>query len=776
MAVTALFPRSLKFRLTGVVVLLVLAATVVVTWVALMLAEHDMKAIIGDQQYALLSGAAANIDEQLGARRQMLAALAESVPDAVRDQPGRMQDFIDRHPTARKAFYNLVVFDAKGELVHDARHHQTDAPLNVAGRQYFDDTLALKAGVISAPFRSQLSNMPVVLITQPIFDQRGEVALVLAGSIDLDNATFFEQISAQKPGKTGFIFIMTADGILVQHPTRARLLQHINARAGHNDATEMALRGFEGWTEANNKDGSPGIYSYKRLKSINWIVGARFPSDEAFAPMIAMRHQALLAATGFAAVAGALAWLAILTLLRPLGRLRRHIADIRAGRAAIGVLQRRRRDEIGELSTAFHELMAEREAAQERTRMIADSMPALIAYLDRDLRYRFTNAHFREMMQVEPDSMLGKTVAETFGEPFYQMLKEKLDAVLRGERVHYEREGVNQGRVVQLMGDMLPDFGSDGSVVGMYLMVMDITERKNAELTQAASEQRLKLLTDNLPVLISYLDGERRFRFVNATFRQWFGLDPARLIGQHLFDGIGAEHYRNAEQHLDQAYRGRRVTYELKARMADGIHTLETTFVPDQRADGSVAGVYSLTHDTTRMKEIEERLIQLARVDTLTGIANRLMFEEILQLALGRARRNRQPMALAYLDIDNFKTINDTLGHGAGDEVLKEFAARLVGNVRATDTVARLAGDEFVIIYEQVHNGDEALRLAAKIVEAVRCDFCVAGAPMRITTSIGIALRDNDDETPAALVARADAALYRAKRDGRDGYALDGMA
>jgi diguanylate cyclase (GGDEF)-like protein len=208
--------------------------------------------------------------------------------------------------------------------------------------------------------------------------------------------------------------------------------------------------------------------------------------------------------------------------------------------------------------------------------------------------------------------------------------------------------------------------------------------------------------------------------------------------------------------------------------MADGIHTLETTFVPDQRADGSVAGVYSLTHDTTHMKEIEERLTQLARVDTLTGIPNRLMFEEILQLALGRARRNRQPMALAYLDIDNFKTINDTLGHGAGDEVLKEFAARLVGNVRATDTVARLAGDEFVIIYEQVHNGDEALRLAANIVEAVRRDFCVAGAPMRITTSIGIALRDKDDETPAALVARADAALYRAKRNGRDGYALDG--
>jgi len=411
-------------------------------------------------------------------------------------------------------------------------------------------------------------------------------------------------------------------------------------------------------------------------------------------------------------------------------------------------------------------------ASEKRARMIADNMPALIAYIDRDLRYQFSNEHFRDLLAVEPKSVLGKTIPEVFGQDFYLLLKDKLDAVLRGERVQYEREGRETGRPLQLMAHMITDFDADGGVAGFYLMTLDISERKNAELTQAASEQRLKLITDHLPVLIAYLDQERRFQFVNATVGQWFGRDPGALIGRHVADSLDAASYRAAQPYLDQAYAGHITTYEWQVPVRGVIRTLETTLVPDVRADGGTVGVYSLTHDTTRIKEIEERLIQLARIDALTGIANRRMFEEILLLAIGRAQRGGQAMALAYLDIDHFKVINDTLGHGAGDDVLKEFASRLAGNVRATDTVARLAGDEFVIIFEQLRHADEAAHLAQKIVEAVRVDFVIGGAALRITTSIGVALLGAAPESPAQLVARADTALYVAKRKGRDGYAM----
>ena len=538
MAVTTFLPRTLKFRMTAVVVLLVLAATVIVASLALMLAERDMKSVIGDQQYALLSSAAAHIDSQLTTKRTLLATLADAMPPELKDDPRRLHAFFSQYPSARKEFLNLLIFDRSGRLRVTTAAGIATVLQDPARRQFYEQALAARHSLVSPPFYSPVSQVPVVLVTQPVLDSQGRIAMVLAGSIDLAHAPFLEQIAAQKSGKTGFMFLMTASGTLLNHPDQARVLEHINARPGRNDATEMALSGFEGWTEAANKSGSEGIYAYKRLQTADWILGARFPIDEAFAPMIEMRRQAVLGAAAVAAVAGLVAWLVILMLLKPLARLRRNIGDIRSGRAEIGVLQRRRRDEIGELSSAFHVLMAEREEALARTR------------------------------------------------------------------------------------------------------------------------------------------------------------------------------------------------------------------------------------------DSEQRLIQLARIDTLTGIANRLKFDETLQQAMSRSRRSRTAMALAYLDIDNFKAINDTLGHGAGDSVLKEFALRLVSGVRATDTVARLAGDEFVIIFEQVHIADEAARMAAKIVEAVRRPMTVNGAAMTVTTSIGVALHDSDSEDAAALIARADSALYAAKRAGRNGYAL----
>lgn len=786
MAGLALLPRSLKFRMTAVVVMLVLVATVIVTWVALVLAERDMKSVIGNQQYALLSSAAAQVDAQITAKKALLASLADAMPSDAGQDPERMSAFVARHPAVRKEFLNLHIFNRNGVLIHTEGEGAAVLALDERPRAFMQKVLAGGQVVVSPPFKSILSGRPAIMIIQPVLNAQGKAVMLLGGSIDLVDSDFLAQIAIQKPGKTGYMFIMTTGGILLHHPNPKRLLEHINARPGYNRATEMALQGFEGWTEAANKDGSEGIYSYKHLSTTNWIIGARFPVDEAFAPMIEMRRHAMLAAGAFAALAGLMAWLAIQALLKPLGRLRRNISDIRSGDVSIGVLQRRRRDEIGELSSAFHELMAEREQAQEairdresliaasekRLRMIADSIPAIVAYIDRDNRYHFTNEYFRTMLGLDPQAMIGRTMSEVLGKDFVASIAPFHEAAMRGDRVHYEREGRKDGLPQQVMGDLIPDIAADGSVAGVYLMAVDITERKSAELRQAASEKRLKLLTDNLPVLISYLDHKRRFQFVNATFFQWFGVEPGKLIGRHLVDGIGRDHYEHAEAHLEQAYRGQNVTYELKAQIDGSLHTLETTFVPELAADGTVVGIYSLTHDTTRMKEIEERLTQLARIDSLTGIANRLMFEEILQLALVRSRRNRRPLALAYLDIDRFKGINDTLGHGAGDGVLKEFASRLVGNVRASDTVARLAGDEFVIVFEQVDGPGECARLAAKIIESVRRPFDVAGTPMQITTSIGIALHERDAETPAELVARADCALYTAKRNGRDGYAL----
>ncbi|MDB5909108.1 MAG: diguanylate cyclase [Massilia sp.] len=773
-------PSNLKIRLTGVVIVLVLAATVLVTMAALTLAERDMKGVIGDQQYAVVASAAAFIDERLEAKKQLMAALANGMPEAVRADPRRIQSYLETHSVLRTEFLNITAFGRDGRLVATLLKPASSQPISGVGKQYFEDTVSHKRSVISAPLNSALSGAPVVLMTVPLFDPKGDVALVLAGSIELRRSDFLRPIDLISPGQTGFVYVMTADGILVDHADRSRLMQHVNERPGVNRATKLALAGFEGWTEAANKEGADGIYSYKRLKSADWIVAARYPSDEAFAPLIKMRERAVLAAAAVALGAGLVAWLMIYRMLTPLETLHRNVSAIRANRAGISLLQGGSNDEIGELSGAFHDLMAEREAAQERTRgserrarIIADNVPALIGYVNSEQRYEFANAHYLDMLGRDPAAMIGKTVREAMGERNYRLVEPRMNAALRGERQHFEQE-FEFGRTVHYMVDYLPDQADNGSTVGAYILVTDISERKKAELSQASSEKRLKLITDNLPVLISYIDSEHNFRFGNATFDKWFGVAPVSLPGKSVAEVFGRDVYQVARLHLENAFGGWAVTFEARIAAGGKLRILETTYIPDVQADGSVAGVYALSHDMTRIKDVEEKLIQLARVDSLTDIANRRMFVEALHLSIERARRSGAPMALAYFDIDHFKQINDTHGHAVGDLVLKEFARRLQANVRATDTVARLSGDEFVIILEDLKTEQEVTTVAAKIVDAVRLPFEAAGVALTVTTSVGIALHSGAGQTHEELLANADSALYAAKRNGRDGVTVYG--
>lgn len=649
-------PANLKLRLASVAAVLVFAATLLVTLSTLSVAERGMKAVIGDQQFTLLSGAASFMDDRLAARLRQVEALAAGIPPQLRTDWTALKPFLADQARLWGAdeYLNLIVFDAEGDMRLSVRELSGPAVLNAHGTDYFERTVETRKGVISRPFRSRLTHNHIVVFSAPVLDAAGKAVAVLTGSVDLRRSGFLRQISTLKPGKTGYLFLMTADGVVIDHPDQSRLFQHVGSTPGVNHGTDRALAGFEGWMETRSKDGTESIYAYKRLRTTGWILAARYPSAEAFAPMDAMRHNAFFSAGGLALAAGLLAWVLVFRLLAPLQDLSDSVAAIRYDGAGIDVLRDGRRDEIGELGRAFHALMAERE---------------------------------------------------------------------------------------------------------------------QAERDRAASEKRLRMITDNLPVLISYIDREHCYRFGNATYEKWFGVDPKKLIGMPLDRLLGPEAAADIAPHLEQAFGGQSVTHELRIPVRGEPRILQATYIPDHQPDGSVAGVYSLVHDMTHVKEVEEQLLQLARVDTLTGIANRRMFGETLQHALDRARRSSRPLALAYLDIDHFKRINDTHGHGVGDEVLKEFARRLTVGVRATDTPARLSGDEFVVILEEIGTRVEAERIAAKIVDAMRVPFRTSAGLVQSSTSVGVAL-SQPRQTQEQLLAAADSALYAAKGKGRNGYAF----
>lgn len=180
-----------------------------------------------------------------------------------------------------------------------------------------------------------------------------------------------------------------------------------------------------------------------------------------------------------------------------------------------------------------------------------------------------------------------------------------------------------------------------------------------------------------------------------------------------------------------------------------------------------MVGVYSLFYDITAQKETETRLREQAQVDSLTGLPNRRALHNRLAEGIARSERYGHTLAVMYLDMDKLKTINDTRGHEAGDLALKEFARRLVASVRDSDLVARLSGDEFVIMLEEIEDAGSASAVADHIAQNVARPFEMFGHPHTLSTSIGIAVRRRMENDVDELLRRADHALYEAKAAGR---------
>ena len=198
--------------------------------------------------------------------------------------------------------------------------------------------------------------------------------------------------------------------------------------------------------------------------------------------------------------------------------------------------------------------------------------------------------------------------------------------------------------------------------------------------------------------------------------------------------------------------------------------------VVERDATGRALRMVGTDLDITQQKAAEDQLRRRAEFDALTGLPNRALFNDRLSGAIERARRSGKTMALLFLDIDHLKGVNDSQGHGAGDELLRIAAKRLLAAVRSVDTVARLAGDEFTVILEGLAAPADAEAVAMKLVEAMRPPMRLGGSLVHVSTSVGLALLEPGDSDPASLLRRADEALYAAKRAGRDRYAISPVA
>jgi diguanylate cyclase (GGDEF)-like protein/PAS domain S-box-containing protein len=301
---------------------------------------------------------------------------------------------------------------------------------------------------------------------------------------------------------------------------------------------------------------------------------------------------------------------------------------------------------------------------------------------------------------------------------------------------------------------------------------LEIAERMRVEEALIAREQESRTLVDNSPDTIARYGRDCRRSYANPAFAAMTEGGVAALLGKKPTEypgGLNADLYElKISEVLDT---GENSEFELKWPDKDGKEICSHVRLAAERdGAGNVVSVLAVGRDITELNEHRKRVYQMAFYDSLTSLPNRALFNDRLLQMLADASWHQQLAGVMLLDLDRFKSVNDTLGHPAGDELLREAASRLTYCVRGYDTVARLGGDEFAILLPEVRSGDDLGRVARNILEAFNEPFLLEGKEVFISCSIGISLYPEDSSTADDLLRQADSAMYLAKRSGRNTF------
>jgi len=308
----------------------------------------------------------------------------------------------------------------------------------------------------------------------------------------------------------------------------------------------------------------------------------------------------------------------------------------------------------------------------------------------------------------------------------------------------------------------------------LYSVIHDITERRQAEQNLQASEARFRHILEHAPLGISITDMGGHFIQVNQAFCDIVGYRQDELRDMVIDDITHPDDRVNKKQGMHDLLVGeeKAVKYEKRYVRKDGQHIWIQVSVSIER-DQNQAPLYfiRMVEDISRRKQVEQRISFLAHHDRLTELPNRDLFLDRFSGSISRAKRKQKKLALFFLDLDEFKEVNDNYGHEAGDFVLKTVARRLVACVRSVDTVARQGGDEFAIIFDEIENPKDVAPVAEKIIHQLSQTVVVQGTcECNIGVSIGIAIYpDNGDEIDR-LMSAADDAMYDSKRRGKNTY------
>ncbi|MGV8835161.1 diguanylate cyclase domain-containing protein [Cellvibrio sp.] len=426
--------------------------------------------------------------------------------------------------------------------------------------------------------------------------------------------------------------------------------------------------------------------------------------------------------------------------------------------------------------------------SDERFRAMSDASPLGIFVSDAQGNCIYTNAAYHNIS--------GQTLAETLGTNWTSAIhpEDRMKAISEwGDAVRSHAPFVAEVRFLRkdksvlwtrLNAAMIHADGSKEKSLGYVQIVEDISERKTIEKILRVTEETVfeqqeraqvtlnsigdGVLTTNLAGKVSYLNR------VAETMTGWPLKDALGLPLEKVFTLIDAD-TRRPFVNPENAAVTTNATVKLPANLLlvrrDGTESpIEDSIAPIHNRNNEVAGAVIVFHDVSETRAMAKKMLHMAQHDFLTGLANRALITERLTRALGLAQRKKKQVALLFIDLDNFKHINDSLGHAVGDKLLQSVANRLQDVVRATDTVCRQGGDEFVVLLTEIEQRSDAAQVAEKLIAAFALPHIIHQCELQITLSIGVSVYPDDCSDVEEAFQHADEAMYQAKKIGRNNY------
>ncbi|MBR0567438.1 EAL domain-containing protein [Azoarcus sp. L1K30] len=778
MSVLHTFHRhSLRTRITAFTLVIFVVSIWSLTIYAHRTLRHDVQALLGQQLLSAATVAASALDRHLVGQVNMLHRVSALItPDLLHDATA-LQNFLDQRLILDGAFNDgVIVLDAAGTVIAELPVTAGRLGLNYIDSDYVREALRQREPVIGHPVIGKRPVAPAFGIAAPIHDDNGTIRGVLVGVTNLDAGSFLDRVPELSSVNAGQYLVFTPDsGLIVTATDKRRIMQHLDAAKG--DAyRRRALAGYEGVSVLVDSHGEEQLVAMKRIPASGWHLALSLSAADAFAPIGDMHERVIVASLLMTALAAGAIWWMLARQLSPiLGTI-----DELASKSDTGPLRLPPgKDEIGQLVRAFNhvlEALADKEASlrqsEERYHTAFVTSPDAIN-INRlvDGCYLDVNEGFTRLTGWTREEAVGRSSLELNvwrNVEDRRRLRDILEE--KGYCENLEADFLaRDGRIIPaLMSAHLIEVDGEQCILSV---TRDISARKAAE-TQL---RKLSMAVEQSPASIMITDTEARIEYVNQAFMQNAGYTLEEVVGRNprfLQSGeTPAATYTAMWSTLSQAalWKG-----EFHNRRKDGSTYIENVLIaPICDAHGQVTNYVAVKEDITARKAAEEKVIRLAFYDPLTGLPNRRMLIDRLQQAIASGSRRHCEGALLFIDLDNFKTLNDTLGHDTGDQLLLQVGQRLQVCVRETDSVARLGGDEFVVMLEDL--GEEhtqaavqARQIAEKILTVLREPYQLGNNKHHSTPSIGVALFGRERESVEELLKRADLAMYQAKAEGRN--------